>query len=143
MAQEARIVSSLYIRKAAGNITYQSQPTSFVADVDGSKGPTPGALTVPTGGKIILFNELTTPGLCRLINYDQTNYVTYGIYDPDYDRFYPLGELLPGESYVLRLSRIFRQEYDGTGTGTSPPSCYFFMKANTAQCNVSVEAFEK
>lgn len=146
MADEARISCQLTVLKRGSSgealIDYASRPAAFSADVNGTKGPTPGSLTVPTGGKVVPLNELTTPGWCRIMNQDATNYVEYGVYDPDYDRFYPFGELGPGELTVFKFSRNFREEYEGTGTGTSAPSSYLFMKANTADVNVLVEAFE-
>ena len=146
MAQEANIRTSLSIRKTDNNVVildYQSRPTSFNDSVTGTKGPTPGSLTIPVGGKVISFQELITPGYCVLKNMDDENYIEYGIRDPDTNRFYPLGEVGPGEVYVLKLSRNLLEEYAGTGTGTSSPGNQFFMKANGADVVVSVEAFER
>lgn len=146
MANEANVRVSLSIRKTSGTkvlIDYQGRPTAFNVDVTGTKGPTPGSLTIPVGGKVISFAELSTPGLCRLQNQDATNYVEYGIRDPDTNRFYPLGEIGPGESYILKLTRNLQEEYIGTGTGTSSPGNQFFMKANTADVVVNIEAFER
>ena len=145
MADEAQVRVSLSIRKTSGIITmidYQSR-RAFSADVTGTKGPTPGALTIPVGGKVVSFEELSTAGFCMLHNLDTTNYVEYGIRDPDSDRFYPLGEIGPGETYILKLTRNLNEEYIGTGTGTSSPGNQFFMKANTADVVVSVECFER
>lgn len=142
MASEATIRTSLQIRK--GNLTYQSQPTAFIADVAGTKGPVPGAISVSVPGIDVDLSELTTPGLCRIQNLDSTNYVTYGKYDTDSNRFHPLGEILPGETYVLRLSRYLNDEFIGTGTGTPAGSnSRLHLKADTASCNVLIEAFEK
>jgi hypothetical protein len=52
------------------------------------------------------------------MNTSATGYVEYGPYDADTHTFYPLGELLPGETYPLRLSRFLGREVGGTGTGT-------------------------
>ena len=140
MADEAQIRSSLFIRK--GEIDYQSRPTVFSADVSGTKGPTPGAVTFSTAGEDVDLTGLTVPGLCRLQNQDPTNYVTYGIWDPEGNTFYPLGELLSGESYVLRLSRDIEEEF-GTGGGTTGPNTNRLrIKADTAACVVLVEVFE-
>lgn len=139
MANEARINSSLQIK--TGNLDYQSRPTAFQATVTGAKGPTPGAIAVSTAGTDVDLSELSTPGLCFITNIDSTNYVTYGIWDGA--TFYPLGELLPGECYVLRLSRSLTQEY-GTGTGTTGTNINRLrLKANGATANIRVEAFEK
>lgn len=147
MADEATINCSLQIRKvdSTTNLTlidYQSRPSRFLADVNGTKGPSPGSLTIPVGGEAIDLGEFVTPGLCRIMNMDPTNYVEYGIWDPILDIFYPFGELLPGEITVFRFSRNIQEEYSGTGTGTTGPDNRFFMKANTADCVVLVEAFE-
>lgn len=140
MADEIQVLSGLVIRK--GNLNYQSLPNTFTADLTGSIGPTPGAIVVDTLGVDVSFAQLTTPGVCRIMNIDDTNYVEWGVYDPETDVFYPVGELLPGESYVFRLTRNFGEEYAGTGTGTTSPTNRFRVKANTAQCVVVVEAFE-
>lgn len=124
MADEARIQSYLQIRK--GNLDYLSRPNSFVADVGTAFGPSPGAVTVTTGGTDVAFTGLTTPALCRLMNLDSTNFAEYGVWDGA--TFHPLGELLPGETYVLRLSRNLTT---------------FRLRANTASCAVLVEAFEQ
>jgi hypothetical protein len=140
MADEATLRISLSIRK--GNLTYQSQPTAFNADVTGTNGPAPGAFNVSTDGTNVDLSELTTPGLCRLMNLDDTNYVEWGVWDPDTSRFYPLGEILPGESYVIRLSRHLTSEYAATGTSVPDTNNTLRLKANTAACKCVVEAFE-
>lgn len=140
MADEAVVVNSLRIR--SGYLNYQSQPTSFRADVEGSKGPVPGAITVTIAGTDVDLSELTQPALCRIQNLDDTNFVEVGIREPGTSTFYPVLEILPGESYVMRLTRNLHEEYVGTGTGTSAATNFFHIKANTAPCNVLVEAFE-
>lgn len=142
MANEATIQSSLTITK--GNLSYQSKPTSFRADVSGTKGPTPGALTVSTVGTDVSFAQLTTPALCRISNLDTTNYLTYGIWDSQTDTFYPLGEVLPGESYILRLSRDLAEEYGtGPGTGTTGLATNNLrLRAYNQPLVAVVEAFE-
>lgn len=147
MADEATIRSSLQIRKDDGaglvQLDYRSQPTAFQADVTGVLGPTPGAFVATTAGTDVDLTELTTPGLCRISNLDATNYVTVGIWDPEGNTFYPADEVLPGESYVKRLARDIEEEY-GTGAGTTGANTNRLrIKANTAACNVLVEAFEK
>lgn len=148
MADEATVNATLTIQKQNDDgtrilIDYDSRPASFTADVDGTKGPSPGSITVSTDGTDVDFSELTEPGLCRLMNQDDTNFVEYGIREPATGTFYPLGEMLPGETYIIRLSRNLHEEYVGTGTGTSAPTNFFHIKADTAACNVLVEAFEK
>jgi len=147
MSGEASIQASLMINKtdASGNVNYRSYPTQFNADVDGALGPTPGAFVVSIYGTDVDLSELSQPGLCRISNQDSTNYVTYGISDPETDKFYPLGEILPGEFFILRLSRMLGWEFAeaGIGTGTTGVKtntlCFI---ANTTDCVVLVEAFE-
>lgn len=145
MANEAQVRGSLQILKKSGAITlidYSSKPTVFKATVTGTKGPAPGAFTVTVLGTDVDFSELTTPGLCVFKNLDPTNFVTYGIWDPENSKFFPLGELLPGEVYVLRLSRDLQEEFQ-TGTGTTGADTNRLrFKADTASLDVSVEAFE-
>lgn len=141
MANEATVTSSLQITK--GNLKYASTPKDFRATVTGSKGPTPGAITVALAGTKVSLAQLTTPGLCRIANIDSTNYLIYGIFDGV--EFYPLGEVLPGEFYVIRLSRYLGRSI-GTGvpgTGTYDVGTYSLMlKATVAPLVAVVEAFE-
>lgn len=145
MANEATITGGLFIKN--GNIEYQSRPTAFQADVTGTKGPTPGAIAVSTSGVDVSLAELGTPGLCRLMNLtdDDNIYITYGIWDPESTKFYPLGELLAGESYVIRLARDIQEEYGaGAGTGTTGADTNKLrLKAIGGAAVALVEAFEK
>ncbi len=141
MADEARVNSGLYI--TADNLYYKSLPVNFTADVTGRKGPTPGALTIPVGGKEISLQELTVPGLCRVVNYDTANYVMLGVYLRALHLFVPFMRLLAGESYVFRLDAAFGEEYVGTGTGTTADDVVsLFAKANGGNVNITVDAFE-
>lgn len=115
MANEATVNSLLQITK--GNLQYASRPTAFRVDVENVGGPTPGAILVTPTGVDVDLSVLISPGLCRIANYDTTNYLEYGIWDPDNDRFFPLGEVGPGETYVIKLSRNLSSEF-GTGVGT-------------------------
>jgi len=147
MSGEAKIQISLNIDKidATGNLSYRSYPLTFNADVDGALGPTPGAFIASIYGTDVDLSQLTVPGLCRLSNQDPTNYISYGICDPETDKFYPLGELLPGEFFLLRLSRELGQEYAGSGTGTGTSGANtnkLRFVSHTAPCAVLVEAFE-
>jgi hypothetical protein len=139
MANEATVRSSLQILK--GNIDYQSRPTSHQEDVTGTNGPCPGAVTATVAGVDVDFSPLVTPGLVSIHNLDATNYVDYGNWDPVTSTFFPLGEVPAGTSYTFRLSRNLGQEY-GTGTGTTGTGATFRVKADTASCNVVIEAFE-
>ena len=140
MANEATVRVSLTIRK--GNVFYQSRPEAFLADVSVGKGPVPGAKTCNSGELDIDFAELTNPGLCRLSNLSSEGYLEYGIWDPETSVFYPLGEILPGESYIIRLSRNFGEEYSGTGTGTTAATNRFRVKGIAGSTVALVEAFE-
>jgi hypothetical protein len=148
MANEATITSQLQIQKrtTAGNLTFLGfGPGSFSADVTGTLGPTPGAVLVTTAGRDIYFTELTTPGFCVIANLEPAggNYFEYGIKDPQTNVYYPLGEVLPGESYVIRLSRNLQEQYAGSGTGTTGPENYLRLKANAGTVRAFVGAFEK
>ncbi len=66
----------------------------------------------------------------------------YGIKDPGTGYFYPLGEVGPGEEWPLKLSRNILEAYF-SGTGTTGDVDYFWLKANTAACYVTVSAFER
>jgi hypothetical protein len=143
MSNEIRVTASLSVNK--GNLRYQNQGNAFLADMAGNRGQVPGGLTVPAGGRYVSFDDLTSPGWCLITNVetaDSDAYVEWGLYDPSADQFWPVGELLPGESCVLRLSRNLLEQYEGTGTGTTAPVMHFFMKAPAGDCNVVVNAFE-
>lgn len=153
MANEARVQASLQVRKTDGSLVlldFQSRPSAFMADVTGTKGPTPGAVNVSRNGTTVSFSELTSPSLCFLHNQSASYFVEYGIWNPTQLEFYPLGELMPGEVAVIRLSRNLREEYSspGTGTGTGAlGSSEFRLKAEwaagTTGVNVFVGAFER
>ena len=140
MTNEATITAQLRINN--GNLEYVSEPATYPADVTGAKGPTPGAFAVTVVGVDADLSELTTPGFCVLQNLDSTNFVTYGIKDPQTLIFYPLGELLAGEVNLIRLARDIGQE-EGTGAGTGNQANTFHFIADTASCDVVVSAFEK
>lgn len=141
MADEASVRTSLQVK--SGNLEYQSQPTAFLADVTTAKGPTPGAITVAVGGTSVDLSQLTRPALCRVMNLDDTNYLEVGVWDVSLAVFYPLLELLPGESYVVRLSRNLSLEEPGTGSGTAfNGGTTLRLKAHTAACVALVECFD-
>lgn len=139
MADEAQIRSSLQIE--VGKLEYQSKPTAFKADVSVAGGPTPGTILCTTDGTDVSLSELTIPGLCRIQNLDNANFVEVGIWDGV--SYYPMMELLTGETFVFRLARDLGEEF-GTGTGTTGAAINTLrIKADTASCEVLVEAFEK
>jgi len=128
MADEATINSSLQIK--VGKLEYQNRPTSFTADVSVAGGPTPGQILVTTAGIDITLTELATPGLCRFMNLDTTNFVSVGVFDTS--NFFPLLALLAGESFVMRLA-----------TDVEAGANTLRFKADTASVNVLIEVFEK
>lgn len=141
MSNEATVRTGIQITK--NGLIYRPPTASFNVDVSAAKGPTPGLVVVPILGVDVDFSELTTPGLCRISNYDTTNFVTYGIGDSVTNEFYPLGEIGPSESYILKLSRNLGIDQDELTTGTGSGTKTFRIMADTAPCNCSVEAFEK
>ena len=147
MADEARITVGMQIRKTSDGITVMDvrKSSSFSVDVSGTKGPSPGAITALVTGTVVDLSQLTIPGLVWItsLDDDEGNYVEYGIYDPQLDVFYPLGEVGPGESWPLKFTRNLLEEYSNTGTGTTAATNKFMVKAFNASAIVSVEAFEK
>lgn len=145
MSNEARVQSSLVVRKQASNgtvqIDYASRPGSFVASVTGTYGPV-NALNsnVSVSGTDLSFSGVTPGGLAVLTNQDDTNYVTLGVYEPDTDFFYPFMELLPGECYCFRFARFVNRELTGTGTLVGYNASIRAM-ANTASVRLKVEVF--
>lgn len=147
MAGEARVVSSLSIRKASGSIVlidYQSRPGAFTADVDGTKGPSPGSILISVNGTNIDLSQLGTPGLCRFHNQSASYSVRVGRWDDQVNRFYPFILLKPGESYVVRLDPSVEEEFTGTGTAiaVSAPATYLRAIALTQDVPLLVEAFD-
>ncbi len=128
MANEITVRSTLEITKAP-NLQFINRPGFFQADMAGTLGPTPGALLVSTGGTNILLTQITIPGMCVFTNLDPDNFVQVGI--DDGASFFPFMDILPGESYVVRLAN----DIDTADN--------LHMKADTAACEVVVEAFEK
>lgn len=148
MANEITVNSNMTIRGTAANnnasLQHTTNPTQFRGNILGNNGPYPGSLLATPAGLDVSFAQAAAgsfPGYCRLQNLDPTNFVTYGIWNGA--DFYPLGELLPGESYVIRLSRQLGFDY-AAGTGTSPAGSGFTLRlrADTANCRCLVEAFD-
>lgn len=139
MASEARLNVGLQITK--GNMQYRSSPSAFTADVSVASAPTPGRVLVATSPTLISLAALTVPGLGTIQNLDATNYVELGMYNSDDNEFLPMLEILPGEIYPLRFSRILGQEVVGTGTTGSTTS--LALRANTAPCQCDIRVFEK
>ncbi len=145
MSNEIRVQISLQIRDTNSSLFYQSQPSAFLADRTGTRGPTPASIVVTVAGVTVSLAQLTAlGGMCWMQNLDLTNYVEYGVYDPDTTEFYPFGELLPGEVNLVRLSRFLGEEMGaGTGSGTSGSGVLFQMRAVGGSCVVRCDAFDK
>jgi hypothetical protein len=142
MALEITVQETMTIRKSTANIDEQTRPNQFTADMTGTKGPTPGLITVPTTGKVVNLTALSTMGgMCRFYNRSLVNFVTIGVYDGT--RFYPFCELLPGEFTRVRLSRYLNQEFIGSSSGTNADVNALMIIADTAECEVKVEAYDK
>ncbi len=145
MAREATVGCGLRIR--LDNIDYRAYPTQFTPDVDEGTGPVPGEVLVGSHGLDIDLSLLTTPGLCRIQNRALTGYIIVGINDGS--RFYPMLELLPGESYVMRLYRSIGVEFTGSGTGTPSDVNQLHIRAHgdteaeVTTARVLVEVFGK
>lgn len=138
MANEATVRTSLQIR--TGNLDYQGRPTSFQADVPTAKGPYPGNQVAKTTGTDVDFSGLTTPGFCRFMNLDGTNYVRVGVSNGTI--FLPFMKIPPGHSYVLFLDDLLGEEIVGSGTQSDAHGSRVHLIAHLAPCNVLVEAFE-
>jgi len=127
MSNEALIYSQLQI--VSGNLEYRSYPNTFQGDRTTAKGPSPGAfqaVTSGTGTQVSLTN-LSTPAYAVIKNLDDTNYVDVGLVVSG--TLYPLMEVQAGESYTIRFSR-------------NMTTTILYIRANTAACEVVVEAFE-
>lgn len=141
MSNEAQLSCSLTVRILQNGLVdqqFQPQPTSFSADVSQAGGPSPGGFLASLMGTQVMLSALgTQPGFCRIQNlgvsstgvslfgpagqqYTWPNFVEVGIYYPTAHEFFPLIELLPGESYVVRLSRYIGDAFSGTDSGTDP-----------------------
>lgn len=137
MANEAKITNSLQIY--VGTLQYSSLPNQFMCNVSTARGPTPGAIAVSTNGTNVNLDALTTPGLCRIMNIG--NYrIEWGIHDGSI--FHPIGEVEPGESYIVKLSRNLGVEEAQTGTGTTGKVNHLYVRAVTAASTALIEVFE-
>lgn len=140
MTREIRFNYGLQIDK--DNLHYRPAAIQFSADMDTASGPTPGVITATTHGTTVSFAGITTPGVCTITNLDATNYVEVGIWDGA--SFFPLMEVLPGESWPLRLSRFLGSEYGTSTPGTATQTGNVLrVRAHLASCKVVVSAFNK
>lgn len=146
MADEATAQINLTVRKVSGAVVliehFGAGPSSFTEDVDGTKGPSPGAFTATIEGTDVDFSALTTPWLCEFHNQDAVNFVDIGIWDPEGSKFYPFMRLNPGKKYIIPLSPDLQEEF-GTGTGTTGADTNRLrVKADTASVVIYVGAFD-
>jgi|SRR5579884_3434050 hypothetical protein len=134
MANEVRITTGLQIKK--GQLQYQSQPQTVTADMQGSLGPTPGALQVTTSGVDVNLSQLHQQGgWCRIMNLENESTVGTGSINNNYIQYGPksggvlinFAWLFPGEESVFRID---------------PAMGTMRIKAAHATANVLVEAFD-
>ena len=141
MSREISVRSSLSVRN--GSLQYQSNPTAFAADQSVVGGPTPGQIVAATAGTNVDLSALASPGLCRVMNLDAVNSCDVGVYDASADKFYPLVEVRPSESFVFRLSTRLNDEYPGgTGTGSDAPADAVQVRGKGGAVKILFEAFE-
>lgn len=141
MADEITIRSNMQIVKAGLN--YQNKGGDFTKDLTNPKGPSPGGFEASVTGTLVDITALESYGACIIKNYDATNKVEFGLYVSAV--FYPLTEIGPSEEYIYYFSENLGEQYGTAGTGTTGPAILDFLmiRAITASCNVSVEAFER
>lgn len=161
MANEAQVRVSFNIRGPVSQ-QVQTNPGNFQADVSQDGGPDPGGFLATKAGSDVSFINLTQPGLCFIMNlgvdangnslfpttgegqYNWPYWVEVGLFDHTTNQFYPLIELLPGEQYVMRVSRFINTEI-GTGSGTHAGADVVTMrvKAVGANSRVTVQCYER
>lgn len=151
MSQEVTVRSFLQIRivdatTSVLQMQYQSSPSQFLGNLSTAKGPSPGSMQVTPNGTDVDLSKLTRPGYVRFMNQDANNYVEIGVYVLATGIFFPLFELQPGESYVMRFSRNLFEEVVGATTGTAAGTPYASVRLRATNAhsavNVLVEAFE-
>lgn len=157
-APEATITVGLSIRKRSADgqreLLDPNHSRGFRSPVSGTKGPVPGAVTVPLAGVDVDLSGLTIPGLCWMTHEGRADfadvgadpsiyYVEYGIKDALTNLFYPWGELWPGDAWPMRLSRNIREFYNSTGTGTGTPVNKVHLMTHIAPCIINFSAYER
>ena len=131
MAGTIQVTSGIVVNNNA--LQYSSYPKSFQAIQTTANGVTPGTVTIATSVTDVVLTGLLVPGIVHIVNLDPNNFVTFGLHDSTI--FRPLGELLPGESWVFRLSR--------TILTANTAADKFAMLADTAAVKVLVAAFDQ
>lgn len=144
MSNEIVIVSQLRIQGGVlpNNFQYASLPQqqTINASLAAAQGPTPGAVLCAITGTQINLSALTNKGGWAFIqNQDPVNFVSLGMYDGSF--FHPMLDLLALEFIIIRISSLIGEELAGTSIHSAGDS--FMIKADTAQCWVNVQAFNK
>lgn len=142
MANEATVRVSLQIKNSATAFSYQSNPTSFSANVANCRGPSPGILSVPASPNPctpIVLSKLIQPGLGSIQNLSATYKVQYGLYDGS--KFRPMHDILPGEIYPIRVSTSLGKD-ENSGTGSTSPPEQLALRAVGGTCDVAVNIFD-
>lgn len=139
MADEGKARLSLQVRKDVRNF-YKS--LSFNFDITGEAGETPGEVLVTTTGVNISLSVLTSlGGVILMENLSEDYRVEYGIHDGLL--MHPLGEILPEEAWLLRLSRNLGVEEQATGTGTTGIVNNLFFQSYGGSARVVLNAFDR
>lgn len=129
MANEITVINQLKVSN--GGLQYASAPTQFNANQTTANGPSPGAVTVVTGGTTISLSQISTLGMARVTNTDATNFVKVGLYISS--TFYPLLKLKPKETQIIRLATDVLTANAGAAVVRAV--------ADTASCIVIFDAF--
>lgn len=141
MANEIRVQAGLNV--VNGNLNHRSSNSAFQADMSGTKGPSPGMINVSQNGTDIDLSELDDPGYCRFHNPGATRTITVGVWDGTNSKFFPVFEIPPGESAVMKLAADIEEEYSGTGTGTSSDVTTLRAKSEGGAGVLIVDAFDR
>jgi hypothetical protein len=137
MADEAQITGSLMIAPSQTTSVRHAFSIQFQRDVASALFLTQ-IVDVLIEGTDIDLSAIPNPRLAWFANLDETNNVHFGIYDPETEVFYPIGELHAGEALPFPLSSRLSQEI-GTGSGTiGPDTNRLRFKSENATCQVLV-----
>lgn len=120
MANEITITHSL--RLVNGQYRHEFSPGAVVVSQTGNKFMD-AVVNVGTTEETLSFGDLSTVGIIEIVNLDATNYVELGFSTGVY------GDKLSAAKYIPH-----RYERNGSAT--------FYVKANTAACNIRVIAYE-
>lgn len=150
MANEISISVNLSVRKLDSTntitlVNYQGA-SSFQPSMAGSSGPYIGVIAAgQTTTNVPLSAVGGGGGIAKFTNQSGTNSIEVGLYDASRNKFLPFMLLLPGESYLFRLSNhVGAEEPVGTGTGTAGTGVVSLaLKGNAATVPVLVEVFPK